>query len=279
MRRAASLVVLGSWVSACSASGHVAAESSCDPLAARPTTLATVLGVGKDTAGTIYVADEGSIAADPSIVRVFVAGATSLVRQHVIGSGFSNGEDLETFESPDGSTPPRDLVIQVVGGEATTMTLGPEGSGKAGLEGMDAGAATLLTLVDPSAVAGMPVTDLPGAVRYVADGSDGKAIVVTEPLEDDVAPAGFRLFYGQPGAMVERPITSFEQSLSGYPTFGFAVGALTYVMAISSIPSEGALLEAPGPVTVTGDGVSISFMLRLPTPSTVTDFTFTCPEP
>ncbi len=76
------------------------------------------------------------------------------------------------------------------------------------------------------------------------------------------------------------PITIFEQSLSGYPTFGFAVGALTYVMAISSIPSEGGLLEAPGPVTVTGGGgASVSFMLRLPTPSTVTDFAFTCLEP
>jgi len=48
-------------------------------------------------------------------------------------------------------------------------------------------------------------------------------------------------------------------------------------MAISSVPSDGGLLEALGPVTLTpGNGPAVSFALRLPTPTTLASFTFTC---
>jgi len=254
------------------------AETACNPLATHPTTLATILGGGKDQGGTLYVADQGGIAMAPSIVRVFLTEAGSLVRQDVIGSGsIRSSEDIETFESPDGLTSPRDLTIQLAGGTASSMTLGPGGSAKSGLKGMDAGAAMALTLVDPSTVQGMPAIDLPGAVIYVANAPDGEAIVVTAPLEDDLGSAAFHLFYGTPDAMVERPIVSFEQSLSGYPRIGFTVGSETYVMAISSVPFDGGLGEAPGPVTlVTGDGGSVTFTLRMPTPTNLSGFTFTC---
>ncbi|HLK37622.1 MAG TPA: hypothetical protein VKU41_12770 [Polyangiaceae bacterium] len=258
--------------------GETAAEVACDPLASAPTTLGSILGVGKDPAGTIYVVDDGGIPGQPSIARVFVEVGGSLVRQDVIGSG-SNGasEDIETFQSADGSTAPRDLDIQLAGATATSMTLGPEGSGKSRIEGMDAGAATPLTLVDPSTVAGLPAVDLPGAVAYVADGTDGSAIVVTEPLENDVGSAAFRLFYGPPSDLQERTIVSFEQALSGYPTFGFAVGSQTYVMAISSVtPPDGGPFELPGPVTLTGGGRSVAFTLRLPTPKTLAGFQVSC---
>jgi hypothetical protein len=277
-----SALVAGALLVGCSTSPRTPAETECNPLATHPTTLATILGVGKDQDGTLYVADQGAVASETSVVRVFVANAGSLVRQNVIGSGSTKGEDFETFESPDGLTPPRDLTLQIAGGVATSMTLGPEGSGKSGLERIDAGAATALTLVGASTVQGMPAVDLPGAVSYVADAADGEAIVVTAPLEDDQGSAAFHLFYGTPGAMVERRIVSFEQSLSGYPTIGFAVGSQTYVMAISSVPptSEGGLLEAPGPVTLaTGDGGGVTFTLRLPTPTTLAGFTFTCLGP
>ncbi len=209
---------------------------------------------------------------------MFVATAGSLVRQHVIGSGsIGSSEDIETFESPDGSTPPSDLTIQIAGGKATSMTLGPEGSAKSGLEGIDAGAATALTLVDATAVQGMPAIELPGAVSYVADAADGEAIVVTAPLEDEQGSAAFHLFYGTPPAMVEGHIVNFQQSLSGFPTIGFTLGSQTYVMSISSVPSDGGLGELPGPVTlVTGDGGSVTFTLRMPTPTKLSDFTFTC---
>ncbi len=46
--------------------------------------------------------------------------------------------------------------MQVAGGKATSMTLlGPEGSAKSRIEGIDAGAAAALTLVGPAAVQGM----------------------------------------------------------------------------------------------------------------------------
>ena len=278
-RRPLTVLVAGAVLMACgSTSTSPSAETPCDPLATHSTTLATILGVGKDEAGTLYVADRGGVAAEPSIVRVFVASDGSLVRQHVIGSGASNSQDIETFESPDGSTGPRDLAMQIAGGKATSMTLGPEGSAKSRLEGVDAGAAAALALVAPTAVQGMPAIDLPGAVSYVADASDGEAIVVTAPLEDDEGSAAFRLFYGTPGAMIERPIVSFNQSLSGYPSIGFTVGSQTYVMAISSVPAlDGGPLEAPGPVTVTpGGGAGIVFTLRMPTPTSLSGFTFTC---
>ncbi len=279
MGRPLTVLVAGAVLVACgAASTNPSAETTCDPLAAHSTTLASVLGVGKDETGTLYVADQGGVAGEPSIVRVFVASDRSLVRQHVIGSGSANSQDIETFESPDGSTGPRDLAMQVAGGKATSMTLGPEGSAKSRIEGVDAGAASALALVAPTAVQGMLAIDLPGAASYVADAANGEAIVVTAPLEDDQGSAAFHLFYGKPGAMVERPIVSFNQSLSGYPAIGFTVGSETYVMAISSVPApDGGPFDAPGPVTVTaGGGAGVTFTLRMPTPTSLSGFTFTC---
>jgi hypothetical protein len=287
MRQSAVALALGTLLAGACAlhpslmppSGDAFNESACDPLATHATTLGTVIGVGKDAAGTLYVADTAPLQASavPTGVRVFVVKSGALVRQNVLGSGGSASEDIETFTSADGSSTPRDLTMVVAGGKATSMSLGPESSGKLGLEGIDAGAATPLTLVDASAVQGLPAIDLPAAVSYVADGADGNAIVVTAPLDNDEGSAASHLFYGAPNAMVERPVISVEQSKSGYPTFRFAVGSQTYVMTIPSVPSDGGLLDAPGPVTVTpGPGAAVSFTLRQPTPSTLSGFTFTC---
>jgi hypothetical protein len=280
MGRLLSSVMAGVGLVACSSSSSTSSPSQavCNPLATHSTTLATVLGVGKDDAGTLYLADQGAVATQASIVRVFVTTGGSLVRQNVIGSGSASDQDVETFESPDGSSGPRDLAIELAGAMATSMTLGPEGSAKSRIEGLDAGAASPLALVASTAVQGMPAIDLPGAVNYVADGADGHAIVITAPLENDLGSADLHLFYGTPGAMIERPIVSFQQSLSGYPAIGFTVGSQTYVMSIASAPPpEGGLLNAPGPVTVTPTGgAGVMFTLRMPTPTTLSGFTFAC---
>src|SRR5271166_129503 len=98
MRLAVSLLAAGGMLVGCSASTSPPAETACNPLATHPTTLATILGVGKDQGGTLYVADQGGIAANLAIVRVFVASAGSLIRQDVIGSGsLGSSEDIETF--------------------------------------------------------------------------------------------------------------------------------------------------------------------------------------
>jgi hypothetical protein len=276
------LAALLSVASGCNAAGsHAAAESVCDPLSAPPATLATTLGAGQDAAGTVYLVDRGGVPTQPSVVRVFVASGGSLIRQHVIGSGeIGTSEVIETFQSADGSVGPRDLDVQIDGDQATSMTLGPEGSAKARIGGRDAGVATPLVLVDPRSVEGLPATDLPGSVTWVADSSDGRAIVVTAPLENDLGSAGFRLFYGAPSAMQERPIVSYEQALSGFPSIGFTIDSQTYVMAIASLPpTDGGFLERPGPVTLTGGGQSVPFTLRLPTPTTLSGFSFTCSRP
>ena len=259
----------------------VAPGGSCNPIATHPTRLATLLGVGEDPSGTLYVADVGGIPAYPNIVRVFVPSHGSLVRQDVIGSGSAggaSGEDLETFQSADGSVPARDLVIQLAGGTATSMTLGPEGSGKLGIDGRDGGTTTPLTILNATAVSGMPVVDLPGVVQYVADATNGESLVVTAPLEDDEGTSAFHLFYGTAGAMLERPIVSFNQSMSGYPSIGFTVGSATYIMSIASVQTpDSGLGEAPGPVTLTGGGGgAVAFTLRLPTPKSLDGFSFTC---
>jgi hypothetical protein len=272
---AAALSVANACNGAPSAEGSV---TPCDPLATHPTTLGQILGVGKDPTGTVYVADRAGVPTQPSIVRVFVVSGGSLTRQHVVGSGgIGTTEDIETFQSADGSTGPRDLDILLDGDKATAMTLGAEGSAKSRIAGFDAGPPTPLELVDPATVKDLPATDLPGSVSYVADSSDGHAIVVTAPLENDVGTAGFRLFYGTTSSMQERPIVSFEQALSGYPSIGFTVDAQTFVMSISSLPpADGGLLNQPGPVTLTGGGKTVPFTLRVPTPTNVTAFAFTC---
>jgi hypothetical protein len=272
----AGFVACNGATSASSPSGG--GTSPCDPLAAPPTTLGTVLGVGEDGAGTVYVVDETT--ASLLNVRVFVQQGGRLVRQAVNGAGqIGSNEYLETFASPDGSGASRDLTLVVSGGQAVSMTLGAAGSGKASVEGLDAGPMTSLMLLAPSAVSGLPAIDVPGSVSYVADATSlGQAIVVTEPLDNEVGTAAFHLFYGPPSAMVERPIVSFEQALSGYPTIGFTVGASTYVMSIASLPPvDGGLFDAPGPVTLTtGDAALESFVLRLPTPTSLAGFSFTC---
>lgn len=260
------------------APGDPAAETSCDPLATHPTPLGTILGAAKDPAGTVYLVDEFGLAMQLSVVRVFILMGNSLVRQDVIGSGeIRMTEDIETFQSADGSTAPRDLDIQLDGGKALSMTLGPEGSAKSRLEGIDASAPTPLVLIDPSTVQGLPAIDLPGSVNYVADSPDGHAIVVTSPLDNEVGFGAFHVFYGTPSLMQERPIVSFLQAGSGYPSIGFTVDSQTLVMAISSLPpTDGGLLNQPGPVTLTGGGQSVPFTLRLPTPTTLAGFAFMC---
>lgn len=245
---------------------------ACDPLAPPPTALTDVLGVGQDAQGTLYVADSPAGSSQP---RVLVSAGTQLVRQSISGSGEAPGAAANTteytlsFQSPgsDESTA-RSLLLDVTGGSATAMGLGPAASkeflGDAGAD------VTRLTLVDPGTVSGLTVVNLPGVVGYVADVSDGTAIVITSP-GDVESSADLHLFYGTPDAMVERTIISFNQALSGYPTIVFTVGAATYTMSIS-----GTFPGGPGPGTLNTGSANLSFTLRDPPPATLSGFSFTC---
>jgi hypothetical protein len=276
--RLSAALAISAIVGCTAASGSTGSSSSvpCDPLAPPPTTLSGILGVGQDAAGTLYVADMPPGASQP---RVFVSGATQLVRQHVAGSGEAPGgtagttEYSLTFVAPGSDiASAQALLLQVQGGSANEMALGPADS-KGFLGGPDTGD-TMLTLVDPSAVSGLTIVNLPGVVGYVADVSDGTAIAITGPM-DGGSSADLHLFYGTPGAMVERTIVSFNQALSGYPTIGFMVGSATYTMRISGTfdPDAG---SGPGPGTLDTGSATLPFTLRLPTPTTLSGFSFTC---
>jgi hypothetical protein len=120
----------------------------------------------------------------------------------------------------------------------------------------------------------MYIDNLPGVVDYVADVSDGTVIVITSPMDLNSS-ADFHLFYGRPSTMQERPIVSESQDASGYPGFAFGVGSATYNMSISgsSDPDAG---SGPGPGTLdTGMG-TLDFTVRMPTPTTLSGFSFTC---
>jgi len=99
----------------------------CDPLAPAPITLGTVVGVGQDSDGTLYV---------DAANGVFISANGSLVRQHVVGSGQSGANNFAfSFVAP-GADPAtaRDLIVET-DAEGVTMTLGPGGSGKQQLQG------------------------------------------------------------------------------------------------------------------------------------------------
>jgi hypothetical protein len=243
-------------------------------LAPPPTTLSVVLGVGKDAQGTLYVADLPTGFYEP---RVFVSGGGRLLRQHVLGSGGSGGsaglaaQYTVTFDAPGAAAASAQaLLLDIQGNTTSQMALGPPDS-KSFLGGPGE---TPLLVVEASAVTGMPIVNLPGIVAYVADVSDGTAIVVTSPM-DVVSSADFHLFYGKAGSMQECPIVSFGQALSGYPTIVFQFGSQTYTMAIGGTfdPDGGG---GPGPGTLDTGGTQLPFTIRTPTPSTLSGFSFTC---
>jgi hypothetical protein len=237
--------------------------------------LGTILGVGQDSQSTFYVADQTA----DSVDRVFVSSNNTLYRKDVTGSG-TRGEPPTvdytfSFEDPGAdAADARSLLIQVRGGAVTAMALGPSDS-KA-FYAPDAGDESL-TVVDPGAIQGFALQDLPGVVEYVADVSNGNVLVVTAPM-DASSYSGFRLFYGTQGAMVERTIVAYDQSLSGSADISFVVEAATYTVHFTvEYPAEGGLLGSPGPATLdTGGGATLSVTLRLPTPATLAGFVFSC---
>jgi hypothetical protein len=253
-------------------------STACDPLAAheQPVTLGTLLGAGRDTAGTIYAADHVE---DKSLDRVFVSMGDTLWRKRVLGSGaMGSGADADyNFDFDDGNGE-RFLLIQRRGGMVTAMSFGAGGKDFIG----DSGSPSL-TVVDMSVVAAMKLRDLPGEVlvEYVSEMENGSSIVVTRP-RDDFTFAAFRLFYGPSSAMVEYPVTDVGRGLSigGSTTVRFSVGTVQYTAQftfVTETPEDGGFSITPGPTTLdTGDGKTLTGIPRNPTPTTLPGFAFTC---
>jgi hypothetical protein len=263
-----------------------ASSDPCDPLAPPPTTLAAILGVGEDKNSKVYLVDTPDGGED----RVFVSNANTLYRQHVAGSGSSgaglNAEYTFTFEDPsdywqqsaDGSTG-QPLLVQVSSGVTTAMALGTSD----GKNFLDTPGATSepLTVVDAGAVVGMKLQNLPGIVQRVAEVSDGRAIVVTTPM-DDYATTSWRLFYGTPSAMVERTVVNAIESMSGEADITFLVDSAQYTVhfTVMYVPDAGLSGEVAGPGSLDmGDSGTLPVTERTPAPRTLTGFSFTCIGP
>src|SRR5450432_320410 len=225
--------------SASSGNGDASREiaTPCDPLAAKPLTLGTIVGVGKDATGTLYV---------DSSHGVFVVddGNTKVVRQHVTGTGSSGTtEFLFSFEAPGADvSSARQLLVETAGSPpmATAMALGPTSS-KAFLSQSPAGT-TALMLVDASTVSGLAVVNTRNVISYLADVSNGDVILATVPMNADETSTdgGLVIFYGPPGAVEQRKITAFEESLSGNGTLTFLVGGTANVLAFGEVPAPDA---------------------------------------
>lgn len=248
----------------------------CDPLAAKPITVGTIVGVGEDAAGKLYVDSSHG-------VFVVEAGGTNLVRQYVTGTGSSGTtEFLFTFEAPgaDRSTD-RQLLVETADSSpaATAMALGPTGS-KAFLNQSPLGT-TPLTLVDVSTVSGLAVVNTPNVISYFADVANGDVILATVPMNADETSTkgGLAIFYGPPVAVAERTITDFQQSRSGNGAVTFLVDATPYVLTFGEVAAPDAgPFGAFALMSLTpqgGDGLTVT--LRSPTPQALpSTLTFSC---
>jgi hypothetical protein len=278
---AASSGIPGSGSASKNDPGSTISTAPCDPLAGPPTTLAMILGVGKDANSVFYVGDVAPSGQD----RVFVSHGTTLERKYVAGSGGTGSGNAEyTFsfgDSPSDVAGLQALLIQTSGGKATAMALGP-GNSRAFL-GAGSGQVPL-TVVSPSEVASLAVQNLPNVVQHVADVSDGTTIVVVTPMEP-YGTADFRLFYGKANTMIEYPIVSVNSDDYG-EYISFHIGKTTYNVFFNDPfeidggngPQPGSLYtgtSAGDPAFETPTG-ALTVIERSPTPTTLTGFSFTC---
>ena len=273
------VVALGAGCGTSSIPGGATGQGvPCNPVAAGPITPVSVVGVGQDTDGTLYVDAANGL---------FVSAGGALIRQHVLGTGQSGANEfIFTFASPaaDAGALQRDLLVETTGSTASAMALGPGGA-RIFLDQAGAGV-TALTLVDAGTIAGLPAVNTPDVISYVGDAANGDVVLATIPLNDDptassggVYDGGLSIFYGPPANVTERVITAFGQSLSGNGTVTFLVGNTPYVLAFGMVqqPDAGPL----GAFTLEGltpeGGSEIAVTLRSPTPTTPpADLSFTC---
>jgi hypothetical protein len=255
--------------------GVARALQPCDPLSPPPTTLESVLAVGQDAAGTYYVADQGPAGGVEG--RVFVSDGTTLVRQHVAGAGSSGGPpDADytfSFEAPFAdAAATAALVVQMRGGAITGMALGPGNSRSF----FGAAGQTPLTVVDPTLVQSFSIQNLPSVVEYMADIGSGDEVVITAPM-DAATSADFRLFYGAPSAMIEYPITAYNLALSGFGDIAFSVGTATFTLHLTITAGvDASPLGMLGPGSLDTDRGTFPATFRVPTPTTLPGFSFTC---
>lgn len=191
------------------------AERPCNPLTTteQPVELATILGVGRDAGGTLYVVDRVD-----STFRVFTTVGQVLARREVSGSGFNPGPP-ETIDLR--CTDERGVFALGIERSAAGATRMGFFRGELATKGLAIGAqGDVLEVLAPSAIAGYAVRNVAGDVEiaYDATAPDGRRILVTHP-KVDAKVTDYRVFFGSPPSMIERRLISFQPGGSSYVTF------------------------------------------------------------
>ena len=193
-------------------SEEIPTPDACDPLAdlGTPITLANILGAGRHADGTLYVVDDGG----RDHQRAFISNGDVLQRFIVAGSGSSGAENLTlSIASPEvtiriDSPGPHPVRMGVVRGKLDDKTF------EVGTTG------DVLEIVDAEALAGLTVKNVPGnvVVEYNASLPDGLRLFVSRP-EVDWTYEDFRVFFGTPDNMVERPLVHASRGNTTFLTF------------------------------------------------------------
>jgi hypothetical protein len=208
--------------SSSNAIGSGGPPSPCSPLAGEdvPIALQNVVSAGRDTDGTIYVLDKGT----PDF-RAFVLEGGVLQRKKVDGSGTMGNTTIVATVSD--ANAPFTLKVEKANGAVTRM-----GIHRGTLDAKDfdiAAEGELLALLQPSDYTSLAVRNVTPnvVVEYDATTPDGHRMVVLRP-DLDWSYEDFRVFYGTPDAMIERPVRDVARMRDGgSTTIDFTVDGAT----------------------------------------------------
>ena len=241
-------------------------SASCDPFQLVPLTLATVLGAGQNTDGTLYVIDRPQEAGSE---RVFVSSGGTLQRQYSAGSGVTgdgNGGFSYTYSLAN-HVPPLTLRLDTNAAGPTAMgvfegtlttktfTIGQQGS--------------VLTLVPASQVATLPAVDIAPLIDYSATLSDGRALLVVSSIQSSGYYGFYRVFFGTTNRMLERSVTTVNRDVN-LTTIRFSVDG---VVAVANFPVT--TPGVPGSATLTIDNTKLPLTLQATT-SPPTGYAYAC---
>jgi hypothetical protein len=247
---------------------------ACDPLAPRPVALRSLLGVGQDAQGTLYVADQLNSYTD----RVFISVGDTLWRRPgglggTRGSGANVDYLLGYYDSDGAGLGSQHLLIQIRGGVTTAMALGPLTS--RAFIGDPGATYQLITVLDNAAIAGMETRDLPHRACYVGVMDGTEQVVVTGPL--GACSEEPRVFYGTREDMIERRVTGVEDSL----VVSFLVGSTTKQVRIGMPPDGGVVMPDSGMLppdsgVVVPDAGAVAPDAAVVTPNPIEGYAFRC---
>jgi hypothetical protein len=185
--------------------------------ATEPIQLVSVLVVGQDSDGTIYVVDE---CGEDWGYCVYVSLGDTLCRKDILGGGHGSevgvGEHyLFTIRNNEAEST---VIVEIDEAGVAEMAVMPgDFEGFIDDVGQDG---ELLTVLGESAIDGMKVENLPGLIEteYLAEVYNGGWIIVTRPVYDWNYD-DFRLFYGPVDNMIEREILEIDRVSDGGSTW------------------------------------------------------------